>query len=256
MKVLQEPQELKFSSLIDQSDAISRRENSLDVAYELVDMMRVFYPLTEKPLAEKHKQFSFNQTSGSVENLRKLGDFINDVINEEAEKFWGVDEKLTMLVNQYLKYGAGLNVTLESYSEDITELTEMASSSPELKYALDSFCNLLRYSFSVDKDVYTFETKEENGVGELYLQRSSSIIYINKLSNKLMFANKLDDDFLVYDKDSNIHQLLQLAYNSNQVFNTTNRSYLIVNKAFDKHKLFEVYKKSNGDFVITKKTDI
>lgn len=256
MKVLQEPQEFKYSSLIDQSDAISRRENSLDVVYELVDMMRVFYSISEKPTGIKHKQFSFDQKNDALENLKSLGIFINDVIREEAEAFCGVDEKLTMILNQYLKYAAGLNVSLETYSEDIEELCDISLSSTDLTYALNSFCNLLRYSFSVDPGVNTFDTNEDGVVGELYIQRSSAIIYVNKLSNKLMFANKLDDDFLVYDKDSNIHQLLQLAHNSNQVFNTTNRAYLIVNKAFDKHKLFEVYKKSNGDFVITKKTDI
>lgn len=258
MKVLQEPQIKKYTSLIDQSDYVSKKEGELDIVFELVDKLRILYNKSNGALNGKYKSFRFLPEDDSKKNLINLANFMitaqEDDTSNATDKFCDLDEKLTYLVNNYIKYTTNRDIFIETYTEDIEELIRITDNSymrETFNYTYDSICNLLRYSFAADEGVETFETIVNNDVDELCLMRSNAVIYLNKLSSKILFKDISANDQRIYDTHSDLYQKLLLSYNSCRIFRATNRAVLIINKAFNRKKIFEIYRDVKGDFVIT-----
>ena len=263
MKIITDATGNNKLSLIEQSDLISKQEQNSDVTYKLIDLMHIFYPdnYGEYKDGKNNSVFNFDNTLPSRYNLLKLATFINTIIDADDSVLGSMlcmyDDRLTDLLNQYIQYGTNSKLTIESFSEDMEELLKLTHDHPEFNYIFESLYRSLSYTFYNKPDFNVFDVKYDNhnGVNELNIQRSTAVVYFTRLSSRLMFKNKLHDNFHIADTESDLYKMLNETWEQCEIFRKTNRAILIVNNPFTKIKQFELYKNVDGIFVIASKTD-
>lgn len=246
---------LEGLTLKEKAESLSKSENELDIVFDVKTSLKIFYAANENDEYNLISfGFRFQDDKLANENMMDLANYLNEKIMKQPDIFCSLDEKLTNILNGYIKSITSSKVHIDSFSEDAVELITNYTSADFNTVYLTMF-NYLKPAFNSSVDgieQYVVTPTQET----LCLTTITAVAYLNKLSSKLLFANRTEDEYSIYDVDSDIYKMLNTIYNSSKTFTTTKRATLIVDRAYSNRRVFELFKKTDNSFFITIPSDM
>lgn len=268
MKILTTPVTNDELSLIEYSNLLAMREDSLDITYTLIDNMNMHYKCEDGYVMDNQTNFIFDQHAFAEDSLVSLAGFITACINSNVPELNSLmcsyDDRLTDIVNNYISNTTFCKISIDSFNEDIVELMEYVKNHTELTAAFEhvfaSLHGMLSYSFQGKINTYYLETfplniVQKDNIITLKMARQTPVIYLSSLSTRSMFKDKLFDNNIISDRDSDLFKQLDEACGLHPVFNKINKAHLIVLNTFTRTKHYELYRNVDGAFVIATKID-